>query len=433
MLRVAEHFERTDTGRQRRGNEDALLRARAAVRRRRRDGRRAGRRGRLAASPSRSSSRACPTAPGSVEERLRARVARGQRAHHTSLAQADDERAGHGHDAHRRLRRRGRPHGRPRRRQPRSTACATASFERLTDDHSLVEELVRQGKLTPEEADEHPQRSIITRALGAEAGGRGRHASPGRRATATSTCSARDGLTVDGPRGRRRRDPAPRRRRSPAAGRALIDAANEAGGRDNITVVLFRLEEVARGRGRAAGRPPSTGAVGAARAEPRRRARRAAAAPPAAATAPPRAASRAPPRRGAAPRASRRRRRRASPVGPILAVFARRLRAPRRLLAVADRLLRRHRRRRLRHASTAACRTTCRRASTSTGVNYESGVPRRRAAAARQQQTRHRPQAALAATTRRPRPPARDWGSWRRDERARATASCSRSSRRRCC
>ena len=44
------------------------------------------------------------------------------------------------------------------------------TFERLTDDHSLVEELVRQGKLTPEEADEHPQRSIITRALGAEEG-----------------------------------------------------------------------------------------------------------------------------------------------------------------------------------------------------------------------------------------------------------------------
>ncbi len=42
-------------------------------------------------------------------------------------------------------------------------------LERLTDDHSLVEELVRQGKLTPEEAEEHPQRSIITRALGPEA------------------------------------------------------------------------------------------------------------------------------------------------------------------------------------------------------------------------------------------------------------------------
>jgi len=39
---------------------------------------------------------------------------------------------------------------------------------RLTDDHSLVDELIRQGKLTPEEAEEHPQRSVITRALGHE-------------------------------------------------------------------------------------------------------------------------------------------------------------------------------------------------------------------------------------------------------------------------
>ena len=38
----------------------------------------------------------------------------------------------------------------------------------LTDDHSLVEEMVREGKLTHEEASVHPQRSIITRALGME-------------------------------------------------------------------------------------------------------------------------------------------------------------------------------------------------------------------------------------------------------------------------
>ena len=38
----------------------------------------------------------------------------------------------------------------------------------LTDDHSLVEELVRDGKLTPAEALTHPQKSIITRALGME-------------------------------------------------------------------------------------------------------------------------------------------------------------------------------------------------------------------------------------------------------------------------
>src|SRR5918997_1505211 len=39
----------------------------------------------------------------------------------------------------------------------------------LTTDHSLVEELRRQGRLTEEQAEDHPQRSIITRALGPEA------------------------------------------------------------------------------------------------------------------------------------------------------------------------------------------------------------------------------------------------------------------------
>ena len=60
---------------------------------------------------------------------------------------------------------------------------------RLTDDHSLVDELIRQGRLTPEEAVEHPQRSVITRALGPE--GRSRstpaHSAPAR---AMCTCSA---------------------------------------------------------------------------------------------------------------------------------------------------------------------------------------------------------------------------------------------------
>ena len=42
------------------------------------------------------------------------------------------------------------------------------SIEQLTDDHSLVAELVRSGRLTPEEAEAHPQRSVITRAVGTE-------------------------------------------------------------------------------------------------------------------------------------------------------------------------------------------------------------------------------------------------------------------------
>ena len=41
-------------------------------------------------------------------------------------------------------------------------------LEQLTDDHSLVAELVRSGRLSPEEADVHPQRSVITRVLGTD-------------------------------------------------------------------------------------------------------------------------------------------------------------------------------------------------------------------------------------------------------------------------
>ncbi len=42
------------------------------------------------------------------------------------------------------------------------------TLEQLTEDHSLVAELVRRGELSPEQAEVHPQRSVITRALGTE-------------------------------------------------------------------------------------------------------------------------------------------------------------------------------------------------------------------------------------------------------------------------
>ena len=41
-------------------------------------------------------------------------------------------------------------------------------LDQLTDDHSLVAELVRRGELSPAEAEVHPQRSVITRALGTD-------------------------------------------------------------------------------------------------------------------------------------------------------------------------------------------------------------------------------------------------------------------------
>ncbi|HXB14267.1 MAG TPA: Stp1/IreP family PP2C-type Ser/Thr phosphatase [Solirubrobacteraceae bacterium] len=113
---------------------------------------------------------------------------------------------------------------------------------RLTDDHSLVDELMRQGRLTPEEAVEHPQRSVITRALGIEGTvDVDTRTFKGRAGDVYLICS--DGLTtmVAEERIEQVLVATPRLR---DAGEALIAEANRAGGRDNITVVLLRLEEV---------------------------------------------------------------------------------------------------------------------------------------------------------------------------------------------
>jgi PPM family protein phosphatase len=119
---------------------------------------------------------------------------------------------------------------------------------RLTRDHSLVGELVARGKLTEEQAEAHPQRSVITRALGPEAEVQvDVEVLDARGGDVFLMCS--DGLTsmIHEPGVR----PIMERAESlEQAGRELIAAANEAGGRDNITVVLFRLEEVeSRGSG----------------------------------------------------------------------------------------------------------------------------------------------------------------------------------------
>ncbi|HEV7846327.1 MAG TPA: protein phosphatase 2C domain-containing protein, partial [Thermoleophilaceae bacterium] len=112
-------------------------------------------------------------------------------------------------------------------------------LERLTHDHSLVEEFVRQGKLTPAEAEVHPQRSIITRALGPEP----------EVEVDTYTHAGRDGdvylLNSDGLTGMINEERVAEilgdRESLEDAAEKLIAAANENGGKDNITVVLFRL------------------------------------------------------------------------------------------------------------------------------------------------------------------------------------------------
>jgi len=113
---------------------------------------------------------------------------------------------------------------------------------RLTQDHSLVDELVRRGKLTEEQAAEHPQRSIITRALGPEPEVEvDTWSYPVRAGDVLMLCS--DGLTsmISEERIAAILGAA---KSLDAAGDRLIADANEAGGRDNITVVLWRLEEV---------------------------------------------------------------------------------------------------------------------------------------------------------------------------------------------
>ncbi len=115
-------------------------------------------------------------------------------------------------------------------------------LQQLTQDHSLVAELVRRGELSPAEAEAHPQRSVITRALGTDpdvdVDAFSVQAQPG---DVYLLCS--DGLTtmVDDTSiaaivERNSHDLS-------AAGRALIDEANHRGGEDNITAVLFEVLE----------------------------------------------------------------------------------------------------------------------------------------------------------------------------------------------
>lgn len=122
----------------------------------------------------------------------------------------------------------------------RAYRIRNGELEQLTDDHSLVGDLMRSGRLTPEEADAHPQRSVITRALGTDrevdVDTLAIEAEPG---DLFLLCS--DGLTTmvadDDILGILAAAPT-----LDDAARALVRAANTEGGEDNVTVVLFRVE-----------------------------------------------------------------------------------------------------------------------------------------------------------------------------------------------
>jgi PPM family protein phosphatase len=238
MLRVSEHYAATDTGLQRRANEDALL-ARSplfVVA----DGMGGAQAGEVASQIAVESFHDGLADAATPEDGLAAN-ARAANARIYELAQSNAEQAGMGTTltavyvgeqevaiAH---------VG-----DSRAYCLRDGELLRLTDDHSLVDELIREGRLTPAEAEDHPQRSIITRALGPEETvDVDTRSFRGRPGDVYLLCS--DGLTSMVPEARvaelLRANP-----RLRDAGEALIAEANRAGGRDNITVILLRLEEV---------------------------------------------------------------------------------------------------------------------------------------------------------------------------------------------
>jgi serine/threonine protein phosphatase PrpC len=115
-------------------------------------------------------------------------------------------------------------------------------LEQLTDDHSLVGELVRSGKLTPEEAESHPQRSVITRALGTDPDvDVDTFAVEPRPGDLFLLCS--DGLTTMVDDRTIERLVEEKRRDLDGLVKELIRAANKGGGEDNITVVAFEIAD----------------------------------------------------------------------------------------------------------------------------------------------------------------------------------------------
>src|SRR4051812_46796948 len=265
MLRVADHSARTDTGRQRPANEDSYwvgnpLFVLA-------DGMGGAQAGEVASQTAvEVFTGGLPDGPGSHEERLAGLVGRANARIH-ELAQSDDAHAGMGttltaayvgeddlaiaHVGDSRL-----------------YVLRDGELQQLTDDHSLVGELVRRGQISAEEAEDHPQRSIITRALGIEDEVVVDHRTwPVRDGDVFLICS--DGLTgmvADERVAEIIRD-APSLNQ---AAQLLIQAANDAGGRDNITPILFRVEDGTRGAGSLVGQETRAGGAAPPPAEARR-------------------------------------------------------------------------------------------------------------------------------------------------------------------
>ena len=166
MLKIADLAFRSDTGRQRHANEDSYFaRAPVFLVADGMGGAQAGRwRRRLPRTPSSATSRtgpprrsfarrsSRPTARSTISARSDpSRAGMGTTITAAMLnAESDEVAIGHVGDS-------------------RAYRLRKGKLELLTRDHSLVEEMRRKGQITDEQAEGHPQRSIITRALGPEA------------------------------------------------------------------------------------------------------------------------------------------------------------------------------------------------------------------------------------------------------------------------
>jgi protein phosphatase len=119
-------------------------------------------------------------------------------------------------------------------------------LEQLTEDHSLVAELMRSGNLSPEEARIHPQRNVVTRALGSDPDvDVDTFTVDARAGDVFLLCS--DGLSSMVDDEQMQKTLERHRADLDAAVRTLIAQALRAGGEDNITVVCFEIAAEAPG------------------------------------------------------------------------------------------------------------------------------------------------------------------------------------------
>lgn len=236
MLRIAEYAFKTDTGRQRRANEDSYFAQEPifAVA----DGMGGAQAGEVASrmaagafepglpgegSPERRLEKVFHEANGEIHELSERDADRAGMGTTLTAAYVEGDKVSIGHVG-----------------DSRAYLLRDGRLRRLTSDHSLVEELRRQGRITEEEATDHPQRSVITRALGPD----------DQVEVDTLTERARNGdvflLCSDGLTTMLSedeiRDGLIESKTLRNAVSKLVEAANKAGGRDNITAVAFRLE-----------------------------------------------------------------------------------------------------------------------------------------------------------------------------------------------